>query len=112
MSRKSDTKQNVLPLRHRPHVFLRIVRGLAQDSRNISWSAHTRERFAQRDITNRMAVTVLRNGQIRGDIVPGKHAGEWKAKLFFPIPGRREVGVAMILVKESKIFVKTVEWED
>lgn len=93
-------------------MFLSLVRGLAKDSSNIAWSKHVRERFAQRDINNRMAVTVLRNGQIRGDIVPGNNAGEWKAKLFYPIPGRREVGVAMILIREKKILVKTVEWED
>lgn len=112
MSRKPDTEQNILPLRQRPHVFLRIVYGLAENSDNIKWSAHARERFSERDITNRMAVTVLQKGSIRGDIVPGKNAGEWKAKMAYPIPGRREVGVAMILVNERSIFVKTVEWED
>lgn len=112
MSRKPDAEQNILPLRQRPHIFLSLVHDLAQDSKNIAWSAHARKRFSGRDISNRMAVTVLRNGQIKGDIVPGKMAGEWKAKLFFPIPGRREVGVAMILIKEQRIFVKTVEWED
>ena len=112
MSRKPDTERTVLPLRQRPHVFLRLVYELAEDSKNIAWSAHSRDRFTERDITIRMAVSVLRNGQIRGDIIPGKHAGEWKAKMCFPIPGRREVGVAMILIKEKRIFVKTVEWED
>ena len=112
MSRKLDAEQKVLPLRQRPHVFLRLVRELAENTSNIAWSAHARERFSQRDITNRMAMSVLRNGQVRGEITAGRNAGEWKAKLVFPIPGRREVGVAMILIKESRIFVKTVEWED
>lgn len=91
---------------------MQIVHSLAEDTRNIAWSAHARERFAERGITNRMAVTVLRNGSIKGEIVPGNAAGEWRAKMLYPIPGRREVGVVMILVKESRILVKTVMWED
>ncbi|WP_371931231.1 DUF4258 domain-containing protein [Nioella sp. MMSF_3534] len=112
MSRKPDTEQKVLPLRQRPHEFLRIVRRLAEDSTNIAWSEHARERFSERGITNRMALSVLRSGYISGDIVPGNRPGEWKAKLLYQIPGRREMGVVMILVKENRIFVKTVMWED
>jgi hypothetical protein len=80
--------------------------------KNVMWSAHARRRFGERDINNRMALTVIRKGEISGDIVAGKKAGEWKAKLTFPIPGRREVGVVIILIKETRILVKTVEWED
>ncbi len=89
-----------------------IVRALAEDSKNIAWSSHARERFRGREINNRMAMMVLRCGGISGEIVTGKMAGEWKAKLTFPVPGRREVGVVMILIRETRILVKTVEWED
>ena len=114
MSKKAinEPRLNVLPLKRRPHDFLALVRELSADSKNVKWSRHARDRFGQRDITNRMALDVLRMGQIRGDIVAGKNVGEWKAKIVFPIPGRREVGVVTVVEKESRIFVKTVEWED
>ena len=85
---------------------------MAEETGRVSWSQHARERFEQRGITIRDALTVLRRGQISGEIEPGKNTGEWKAKIVCPLPGRRELGVAMILVRESRIFVKTVEWED
>ena len=59
-----------------------------------------------------MALDVILRGEISGKIVCGAEAGEWKAKIVAPIAGRRAMGVATILVKESLIFVKTVEWED
>ena len=93
-------------------MFLQLVRNLAGDTRNVKWSAHARERFEERDISNRMALDVIRKGEISGDIVAGRMAGEWRAKLTYPIPGRREVGVAIILIRETRTLVKTVEWED
>lgn len=112
MSSKPEFGRKVLPLRQRPHEFLKMVHELAADSRNIAWSQHARERFEQRGISIRMALDVLRNGRISGEIVAGNMAGEWKAKIVNLVPGRREVGVVAILVKESRVFVKTVEWED
>lgn len=112
MSGNKKNNPNILPLRQQPHTFLRTVRAIAEDTKKILWSAHSRERFAERDIAIRMALDVIRKGEIRGDIVSGKFPGEWKAKIAYPIPGRREVGVVIILVKETRIFVKTVEWED
>jgi hypothetical protein len=102
----------VLPLSQRPHVFLATVRRLAAVQANINWSGHARKRFAGRDITIRMALDVLSRGGISGKIVCGENVGEWKAKIIAPITGRRTMGVATILVRESLIFVKTVEWED
>jgi hypothetical protein len=112
MSSEDNKNNKILPMKQRPHVFLKTVRDLAADSGNIRWSNHARKRFCERDISNRMAVNVLRKGRISGDIVAGKFAGEWKAKLVYPFPGKREVGVATILQKGSRIYVKTVEWED
>ena len=91
---------------------LETVRRLVAVQENIKWSKHARQRFAERDITIRMALDVLARGEISGQIVCGSEAGEWKAKIAAPISGRRRMGVTTILVKESLIFVKTVEWED
>ena len=65
-----------------------------------------------RDITDRMMFDVLRTGYLKGEIEPGMHPGEWKAKMCKQMKGQREVGVVTIVVRDSWLFVKTVEWED
>ena len=70
------------------------------------------ERMAQRGIHDVIAVEVLRHGTAKGPIEPGKHAGEWKVKMTHPVKGRREVGVVVLTVRNARLFVKTVEWED
>ena len=55
---------------------------------------------------------VLRHGEIKGDIEPGQRPGEWKVKLIREAKGRREAGVVVLVVRNARLFVKTVEWED
>ena len=96
----------------RPDQALRIIQELAVDTANIAWSRHARERMAERDITDRVALDVLRKGYVKGDVDPGDSAGEWKVKVCREVKGRRQVGVVVVFVRAKRIFVKTVEWED
>lgn len=66
----------------------------------------------ERGITDMDVLRVLRTGEISGDIVPGLHEGEWKCKIIAPVKGRREVGVATLVIRNRKLRIKTVEWED
>jgi hypothetical protein len=59
-----------------------------------------------------MAIEVLRGGCVKGDIEPGQQPGEWKLKIAKTIKGRREAGVAVLIIREQRLLVKTVEWED
>ena len=83
---------------------------LAADTRKIFWTPHAHERMAERDITDRTAVDVLRTGSPR--IEPGKHSGEWKVKMVKEVKGRREAGVVVLTIRNERLLVKTVEWED
>jgi len=96
----------------RPETMRDLVRRLAQDSASIRWSRHALERMEQRGITDLVAVDVLRLGELKGAIEPGQSSGEWKVKMVHVVKGRREVGVVVITVRNAKLFVKTVEWED
>jgi len=96
----------------RPRDFGSRVRKLAMDSKNIKWGIHARDRMSERDIPIRVALTVLREGTVLGDITAGKNPGEWKGKIVLNVKGRRDVGVVTILVRDDHIKVKTVEWED
>lgn len=107
-------KQNraVVPLRQSSPSFEDRVRELAKDSRNIKWSQHARDRMNERGIPNRVALTVRRRGFVEGEITPGKNEGEWRAKMIRQVRGKREVGVVVVKIRNSRLFVKTVEWED
>jgi hypothetical protein len=89
-----------------------MVRHLAASSDNIAWSDHAFERMTERGITDVVALDVLRTGHCNGGIEPGKNPGEWKVKMTKPVKGRREVGVVVLTVRNARLFVKTVEWED
>ncbi|RIY03485.1 DUF4258 domain-containing protein [Aureimonas flava] len=96
----------------KPHVVAQRVRQLAANSENVRWSQHALDRMAERDITIRQALYVLREGDVVGPIELGKYPGELKAKFIRNMRGRRDVGVVVLLVKNGRLNVKTVEWED
>jgi hypothetical protein len=89
-----------------------MIRTLAADSDNIAWSDHALSRMPERGIPDVVALDVLRTGYSKGEIEAGKNPGEWKVKMTKPIKGRREVGVVVLTVRNARLFVKTVEWED
>jgi len=70
------------------------------------------DRMLERDITDEVALDVLRNGYLAGEVELGKNPGEWKLKVAKQIKGRRQVGVVVVVIRERRLLVKTVEWED
>jgi Domain of unknown function (DUF4258) len=97
----------------RPEAIRDQVHRLALDTSNVSWASHALDRMGERGITDAMAVDVLRRGSLKGAVEAGKHPGEWKVKMVRQVKGRREVGVVVVLaVRNARLFVKTVEWED
>jgi hypothetical protein len=94
--------------RPRPEKIRDLIHRLAADTRKIFWTPHAHERMAERDITDRTAVDVLRTGSPRGLIEPGKHSGE----VVKEVKGRREAGVVVLTIRNERLLVKTVEWED
>lgn len=102
----------VQPFAPRPKELLARIQELAKDSKNVAFSDHAEERMDERGITDLDALRVLRSGEISGPIEAGKYQGEWKCKIVGAIKGRREVGVATLIIRNRRLRVKTVEWED
>jgi len=92
--------------------MLARIQHLAKESRNVGFSAHAEDRMDERGITDLDTLRVLRTGHLSGPIEPGRSEGEWKCKIVGPIKGRREVGVVTLLIRNRKLRIKTVEWED
>lgn len=103
---------SVVSMRPRPHKLEARVHELAVDSRNVAWGGHAKERMEERDITDRMMFEVLRTGALRGEIEACERPDEWCCKLVKQMKGRREVGVVTIVIRNRRLFIKTVEWED
>lgn len=89
----------------------RLVRSMATNSKNIRWSTHALKRMDEREILDVDVLRVLRTGTLAGKPEVTER-GEWKCKLTRNIRGSRDVGVVTIILKESKLLVKTAEWED
>ena len=74
--------------------------------------SHATDRMDERGITTLDVLRVLRVGDIVGEIEAGKGTGEWKCKIVERRRRAREIGVATVVMWESKLLIKTVEWED
>ena len=96
----------------RPEVVRDAVRSLVQDTANIQWRKHALERMVKRDITDQMALDVMRKGYMKGGVEAGKDPDEWVIKLAEQMKSGREVGVVVSVVGWAKLRVITVEWED
>jgi len=103
----------VVRIASRPEVVRDLVRKLALNTVNVQWRVHAQERMRERDITDEMALEVLRHGHLKGEVEPGAQPDELKVKMVRTIKGRaREIGVVVVVVKSLTLRVITVEWED
>ncbi len=66
----------------------------------------------ERGIDRLDVIRVLKFGEIKGEVEPGRSAGEWKCKMAHRPKGSREIGVATVVLNSERLFLKTVEWED
>ena len=96
-----------------PGALRKQIAELARDGA-ISWGTHSlKERSPERGIDINDARRVLKIGEIMGPIEPGLNAGEWKCKVVAKAEDRpRRIGVAVIVIQDRRLFIKTVEWED
>jgi hypothetical protein len=76
---------------------------------------HAEERMEERDIDMFDIRRILLTGDIVGPIESGIGDQEWKCKVVasprYP-ESSREIGVVAIVVRTSRLIIKTVEWED
>jgi len=104
----------VVPLPRLPHPgsLMKIIRRLATEGK-VDFAFHAFERSDERDIALPDALAVLRQGEIEGEIVAGNSPGEWKCKVTDTALGSsRSIGVVVVVVREPRLFIVTVEWED
>jgi hypothetical protein len=106
----------VVPLpRKAPHPgdLIKVIRKLVEKGA-FGFSYHAFDvRGVERAIDIQDALAVLRQGIIKGDVVPGKGAGEWKCKVVDKLDDTfRWLGVVTVVIKNERLFVLTVEWED
>jgi hypothetical protein len=88
------------------------IRKLAKEGA-YSWGEHVFNRSEEREIDIHDALWVLKLGEIDGPIVAGANPDEWKCKVTAKTDrSSRELGVVVVVVKNRRMFLVTVEWED
>jgi Domain of unknown function (DUF4258) len=102
----------VLHFRPLPSQMLDLVQKIAKDSGCVYFGPHSQDRMEERGISTLDALRVLRTGDIKGSVEPGKNTGEWKCKIVKQMKGTREIGVVTLVVNAGRLFIITVEWED
>jgi Domain of unknown function (DUF4258) len=95
-----------------PDALLDLIRKLARE-RRIGYLDHADERLVERGFDVFDVYQTLENGYFAEDIKAGANEGEWKVKIVDVPEGRsRKMGVVTIVVKDRRLLIKTVEWED
>jgi len=89
-----------------------IIRFLAAHTERVIFADHAQERMEERGMTDADGYAVLRLGELKGRVSAGVNPGEWKCKVVAKLRGSRLIGVAVIVIMNEHLFVKTVEWED
>lgn len=108
---RRPAKAQVVAFEPRPDQLAATIRQLATLGK-IGWGTHVLERMEERGIDRLDVIRVLKFGEIKGGIEPGRSAGEWKCKMAYRLKGSREIGVATVVLNSERLFLKTVEWED
>lgn len=109
---KNDAKaSNVTDFRLTTAEAARRINNLAKKSENIILGDHALERMDERGITDAQVFEVLKRGRV---VDPPEQTtfGEWKCKIIEQLRGGRAVGVVTVFLKNGRLFIKTVEWED
>jgi hypothetical protein len=96
-----------------PGDLIKTIRSLASDDKMTFTEHALNERMPERGIELADVLSILRLGDIEGDIEPGKKPGEWKCL----VRGRlewasRDAGVATVVVKKDRLIIITTEWMD
>ena len=89
----------------------RRIHAIAKMSEKVSFGKHARERMAERGIVDSQVFEVLRRGQVV-ETPEISQSGDWKCKIVEALRGSRKVGVVVAFLKNGKLFLVTVEWED
>lgn len=89
----------------------RLIHQLAEDSANIKFTLHARERMELRSISSREVERVLRRGSVLQPPEPTTK-GEWKCKIVRESNANRDIGVITVIADGEKLIIITVEWED
>jgi hypothetical protein len=104
-------KSNVTAYRLAPGRAEARIRQIAEESANVIFGGRARARMLERESTDIDVLRVLRTGGIVGAPEPAER-GEWKCKIVQRVRGGREIGVVAIILRDKKLFIKTVKWED
>jgi hypothetical protein len=111
--------KNVVPIRPfvwekiTPHEAERIIRTRAQQTGNVIFTSHARDRMEERDINRAVVFRVLRAGTVDIERMDLNEHGDWEVVIAARAKGAREVGAAVVVLnQDDQLVIKTVMWID
>lgn len=97
----------VVPINPTPDDMARHIRRIAEDSNNIIFTGHARQRMQQRKITSRHVITCLREGSCDNKEWPYQNeSGEWCCRMIRKVAGL-EVTLAVAVNWNKNIIIIT-----
>ena len=96
----------ILPLNPSPEDIARHIHRLAEESSNVVFTHHARERMSERRITSRHIMACLRKGRV----IEGPYKsinGDWRCTMISAVSGI-DVTVALAINFEENLIVITV----
>ena len=99
-------KMRLTPLRAEKRIHQ-----LASTSANIVFGFDALAGMRERGITDVQVLEILLAGFVSENPVLTEH-NDWQCKITKELRGRREAGILIVILQNSRLFLKTVEWED
>lgn len=87
------------------------IRELAQLSENIIFGDEALDDMVERSITDVQVLEILLGGFV-ADRPEATEFGDWKCKVTKELRGRREAAAVVVIMRNARLFLKSVEWED
>ena len=81
MTDKPSAEKAVVPFRLTAGAAQKRVRELAQNSSNLLWTDHIKQRMQDRGIDTDAVLRILREGDVEEEPTEAKKPGDWKIKM-------------------------------
>lgn len=109
--RRPVAGRNVVKFKFIPSKARQRVGELARDTGNITWTDHIVQRMRERGFDTDAVLRILRTGDVEDD-PEEEDPGDWKIKIVRKMANGRVAGVVTVVVRNSRLVLITVEWED
>jgi hypothetical protein len=101
----------VVKIRLTPMMAEKRIHELAEASENIIFGDDALDDMEARSITDIQVLEILLAGFVSAQPETTEH-GDWRCKITKELRGRREAGAVVVILRNSRLFLQRVAWEN